>query len=185
MTPIICKIPRKNQIIFTWNRWTHLFCSSVFSEKFLKRPMEFVEFHVIVTICKTFLPFVAWLVRIIELVSPYNHVPLQEFVASDASMVSISPLEIGPIITALICADCRLRIGAELVPWGVTEQIDMEVSVQSILKLSSGSPQNITTFMLPILVFIRYFFTAHLVENIKRACNLLILLPTQVFWCRI
>jgi phospholipid/cholesterol/gamma-HCH transport system permease protein len=71
------------------------------------------------------------------------------------SMVSISIIrEIGPIITALICAG---RIGsgiAELGSMRVTEQIDaMEVSGTNPFKYLVVTRIMATTLMLPILVF--------------------------------
>jgi ABC transport permease subunit len=72
------------------------------------------------------------------------------------SMVSISIIrEIGPIITALICAGrIGSGIGAELGSMRVTEQIDaMEVSGTNPFKYLVVTRIMATTLMLPILVF--------------------------------
>jgi phospholipid/cholesterol/gamma-HCH transport system permease protein len=81
---------------------------------------------------------------------------LQEFGAVSwmPSMVSISIIrEIGPIITALICAGrIGSGIGAELGSMRVTEQIDaMEVSGTNPFKYLVVTRILATTFMLPIL----------------------------------
>jgi len=100
---------------------------------------------------------------------------LEEFGAESwiPSMVSISLIrEIGPIITALICAGrIGSGIGAELGSMRVTEQIDA-------MKVSGTNPFNYlvvtrvlaTTLMLPILVFfgdVIGIYGSFLVENIK------------------
>ena len=72
------------------------------------------------------------------------------------SMVAISIVrEIGPVITALICAGkIGSGIGAELSSMKVTEQIDaMEVSGTNPYKYLVVSRIIATTFMIPILVF--------------------------------
>jgi phospholipid/cholesterol/gamma-HCH transport system permease protein len=71
------------------------------------------------------------------------------------SMVSISIIrEIGPVITALICAGkVGSGIGAELASMKVTEQIDaMEVSGANPFKYLVVSRILATTFMIPLLV---------------------------------
>ncbi|MBP6694704.1 MAG: ABC transporter permease, partial [Saprospiraceae bacterium] len=71
------------------------------------------------------------------------------------SMVSISIIrEIGPIITALICAGrIGSGIGAELGSMRVTEQIDaMEVSGTNLFKFLVVIRILATTLMIPILV---------------------------------
>ena len=83
---------------------------------------------------------------------------LEEFGAVSwmPSMVSISIIrEIGPIITALICAGrIGSGIGAELGSMRVTEQIDaMEVSGTNPFKYLVFTRILATTTMLPILVF--------------------------------
>lgn len=73
------------------------------------------------------------------------------------SMVGISIVrEIGPVITALICAGkIGSGIGAELASMKVTEQIDaMEVSGTNPFKYLVITRVTATTFMLPILVLI-------------------------------
>lgn len=89
------------------------------------------------------------------------------------SMVSISIIrEIGPIITALICAGkIGSGIGAELGSMRVTEQIDaMEVSGTNPFKFLVVTRILATTFMIPILVFYSDFVAilgSAFVENIK------------------
>lgn len=84
---------------------------------------------------------------------------LEEFGAVSwiPSMVSVSIIrEIGPIITALICAGrIGSGIGAELGSMRVTEQIDaMEVSGTNPYKYLVVTRILATTLMLPLLVFI-------------------------------
>lgn len=89
------------------------------------------------------------------------------------SMVSISIIrEIGPIITALICAGrIGSGIGAELGSMRVTEQIDaMEVSGTNPFKYLVVTRILATTLMIPILVFFgdaMGLYGSFLVENIK------------------
>jgi len=71
-------------------------------------------------------------------------------------MISVSIVrEIGPVITALICAGkISSGIGAELGSMRVTEQIDaMEVSGTNPIKYLVVTRVLATTFMIPILVF--------------------------------
>ncbi|MBS1597725.1 MAG: ABC transporter permease [Bacteroidetes bacterium] len=71
------------------------------------------------------------------------------------SMVSVSVIrEIGPVITALICAGkIGSRIGAELGSMKVTEQIDaMEVSAINPYKYLVVTRVLATTLMIPLLV---------------------------------
>ncbi len=71
-------------------------------------------------------------------------------------MVSVSIVrEIGPVITALICAGkIGSGIGAELGSMRVTEQIDaMEVSGTNPMKYLVATRVLATTFMIPLLVF--------------------------------
>jgi phospholipid/cholesterol/gamma-HCH transport system permease protein len=71
-------------------------------------------------------------------------------------MVSVSIIrEIGPVVTALICAGKMASgIGAELGSMKVTEQIDaMDVSGTNPMKFLVASRVLATTFMLPVLVF--------------------------------
>jgi len=84
---------------------------------------------------------------------------LEEFGAESwlPSMVALSVVrEIGPVITALICAGkIGSSIGAELGSMKVTEQIDaMEVSGTKPFKYIISSRILACTFMVPILVLI-------------------------------
>ena len=89
------------------------------------------------------------------------------------SMVSISIVrEIGPIITALVCAGkIGSGIGAELGSMRVTEQIDaMEVSGTNPFKYLVFTRVLAITLMLPLLVIIGdaiALFGSFLVENAK------------------
>lgn len=89
------------------------------------------------------------------------------------SMVSISIVrEIGPIITALVCAGkIGSGIGAELGSMRVTEQIDaMEVSGTNPFKYLVVTRVLAITLMLPLLVIIGdsvALFGSFLVENAK------------------
>jgi phospholipid/cholesterol/gamma-HCH transport system permease protein len=113
---------------------------------------------------------------------------LQQFGAVSwiPAMVSVSIIrEIGPIITALICAGrIGSGIGAELGSMRVTEQIDaMEVSGTNPFKYLVVTRILATTLMLPILVFIGdgvALFGSFLVENLKGDVSLLLYF-TQVF----
>jgi len=100
---------------------------------------------------------------------------LEEFGAVSwiPSMVSVSIIrEIGPIITALICAGrIGSGIGAELGSMRVTEQIDaMEVSGTNPFKYLVATRILATTLMLPILVFFGdaiAIYGSYLVEHLK------------------
>ena len=89
------------------------------------------------------------------------------------SMVGISIVrEIGPIITALVCAGrIGSGIGAELGSMRVTEQIDaMEVSGTNPFKYLVVTRVIAVTLMLPLLVIIGdaiALFGSYLVENVK------------------
>lgn len=89
------------------------------------------------------------------------------------SMVGISIVrEIGPIITALVCAGrIGSGIGAELGSMRVTEQIDaMEVSGTNPFKYLVVTRVLAVTLMLPLLVIIGdavALFGSFLVENVK------------------
>jgi len=89
------------------------------------------------------------------------------------SMVSISIVrEIGPIITALVCAGrIGSGIGAELGSMRVTEQIDaMEVSGTNPFKYLVVTRVLAVTLMLPLLVIVGdaiALFGSFLVENLK------------------
>ncbi|MEO0046935.1 MAG: hypothetical protein RL705_2126 [Bacteroidota bacterium] len=113
---------------------------------------------------------------------------LEEFGAVSwiPSMVSISIIrEIGPIITALICAGrIGSGIGAELGSMRVTEQIDaMEVSGTNPFKYLVVTRILATTMMLPILVFFGdtiAIIGSAMVENIKGNVSFLLYF-NQVF----
>jgi phospholipid/cholesterol/gamma-HCH transport system permease protein len=115
------------------------------------------------------------------------------------SMVSISIVrEIGPIITALICAGkVGSGIGAELGSMRVTEQIDaMEVSGTNPFKFLVVTRILAATLMVPLLVILSdavALFGSFLVENLKgdvsfvlffdevfRGINYLDLMPSTV-----
>ncbi len=165
------------------------FAGRFFKEVF-KRPFEFKEF---IRQCyymgNRSLLLVAVTGFIIGLVFTLQSRPtLQEFGAVSwmPSMVSISIIrEIGPIITALICAGrIGSGIGAELGSMKVTEQIDaMEVSGTNPFKYLVVTRILATTFMLPILVILGDFIAIYgsfLVENIKDYTSFL-LYYNQVF----
>jgi phospholipid/cholesterol/gamma-HCH transport system permease protein len=107
---------------------------------------------------------------------------LEEFGAASwiPSMVSVSIIrEIGPIITALICAGrIGSGIGAELGSMRVTEQIDaMEVSGTNPFKYLVVTRVLATTLMLPLLVFfgdVIGIYGSYLVENMKANVSLVL-----------
>ena len=113
---------------------------------------------------------------------------LQQFGAVSwiPSMVSISIIrEIGPIITALVCAGrIGSGIGAELGSMRVTEQIDaMEVSGTNPFKYLVVTRILATTLMLPVLVFFGdavAIFGSYLVESLKGNVSFLLYF-NQVF----
>jgi phospholipid/cholesterol/gamma-HCH transport system permease protein len=165
------------------------FAARFFKESF-KRPVEFKEFlRQCYNMGNRSLLLVAVTGFIIGLVFTLQSRPtLQEFGAVSwmPSMVSISIIrEIGPIITALICAGrIGSGIGAELGSMRVTEQIDaMEVSGTNPFKYLVVTRVMATTFMLPILVFFGdaiALFGSYLVENIKGNVSFLLYF-NQVF----
>jgi phospholipid/cholesterol/gamma-HCH transport system permease protein len=152
------------------------FAKRFFKEVF-KRPFEFKEFlRQCFNMGNRSLLLVAVTGFIIGLVFTLQSRPtLQEFGAVSwmPSMVSISIIrEIGPIITALICAGrIGSGIGAELGSMRVTEQIDaMEVSGTNPFKYLVVTRILATTLMIPILVFFGdaiAIFGSAMVENIK------------------
>jgi phospholipid/cholesterol/gamma-HCH transport system permease protein len=166
-----------------------LFAGRFFVETF-KRPFEFKEFlRQCFYMGNRSLLLVSITGFIIGLVFTLQSRPtLQEFGAVSwmPSMVSISIIrEIGPIITALICAGrIGSGIGAELGSMRVTEQIDaMEVSGTNPFKYLVVTRIMATTFMLPILVFFGdaiAIFGSCLVENLKGNVSYL-LYYNQVF----
>lgn len=161
-----------------------------FFKEIFKPPTEFKEFlRQCYNMGNRSLLLVAVTGFIIGLVFTLQSRPtLQEFGAVSwmPSMISISLIrEIGPIITALICAGrIGSGIGAELGSMRVTEQIDaMEVSGTNPFKYLVVTRILATTFMLPILVFFGdaiAIFGSFLVENIKGKVSIL-LYYNQVF----
>ena len=165
------------------------FAGRFFKEAF-KRPSEFKEFlRQCFNMGNRSLLLVAVTGFIIGLVFTLQSRPtLQEFGAVSwmHSMVSISIIrEIGPLITALICAGMiGSGIGAELGSMRVTEQIDaMEVSGTNPFKYLVVTRILATTFMIPVLVFFAdmiAIFGSYLVENIKGNVSFLLYF-NQVF----
>lgn len=165
------------------------FAGRFFKEVF-KRPFEFKEFlRQCYNIGNRSLLLVAVTGFIIGLVFTLQSRPtLQEFGAVSwmPSMVSISIIrEIGPIITALICAGrIGSGIGAELGSMRVTEQIDaMVVSGTNPFKYLVVTRILATTFMLPILVILGdtiAVYGSFMVENLKGNVSFLLYF-NQVF----
>ncbi|WGK93852.1 MULTISPECIES: MlaE family ABC transporter permease [Flavobacterium] len=161
-----------------------------FFKESVKRPFEFKEFiKQCFNMGNRSLLLVGVTGFIIGLVFTLQSRPtLQEFGAVSwmPSMVSISIIrEIGPIITALICAGrIGSGIGAELGSMRVTEQIDaMEVSGTNPFKYLVVTRIMATTIMLPILVVFGdaiAIYGSYLVENIKGNVSFL-LYYNQVF----
>ena len=161
-----------------------------FFKESVKRPFEFKEFiKQCFNMGNRSLLLVGVTGFIIGLVFTLQSRPtLQEFGAVSwmPSMVSISIIrEIGPIITALICAGrIGSGIGAELGSMRVTEQIDaMEVSGTNPFKFLVVTRIMATSFMLPILVVFGdaiAIYGSYLVENIKGNVSFL-LYYNQVF----
>ena len=153
-----------------------LFTGRYFREAF-KRPFEFKELlRQCYNMGNRSLLLVVITGFIIGLVLTLQTRPtLMEFGAVSwmPSMVSISIVrEIGPIITALVCAGrIGSGIGAELGSMRVTEQIDaMEVSGTNPFKYLVVTRVLAVTLMLPLLVIIGdaiAIFGSFLVENIK------------------
>lgn len=135
------------------------------------------------------LPLVAITGFIMGLVLTIQSRPtLAEFGAASwlPSMVSVSIIrEIGPIITALICAGkIGSSIGAELGSMKVTEQIDaMEVSGTNPFKYLVITRVVATTIMLPLLVIFSDaigLFGSFLGVNIKSVTSMSLFL-NQIF----
>jgi phospholipid/cholesterol/gamma-HCH transport system permease protein len=153
-----------------------LFTGRYFKEAF-KRPFEFKELlRQCYNMGNRSLLLVAITGFIIGLVLTLQTRPtLMEFGAVSwmPSMVSISIVrEIGPIITALVCAGrIGSGIGAELGSMRVTEQIDaMEVSGTNPFKYLVVTRVLAVTLMLPLLVIVGdaiAIFGSYLVENVK------------------
>ena len=167
---------------------------SYFAGRFFKevfnRPFEFREFlRQCYYMGNRSLLLVAVTGFIIGLVFDLQSRPtLQQFGAVSwiPSMVSISIIrEIGPIITALVCAGrIGSGIGAELGSMRVTEQIDaMEVSGTNPFKYLVVTRILATTLMLPVLVFFGdavAIFGSYLVESLKGNVSFLLYF-NQVF----
>ena len=153
------------------------FFAARFFRQVFKRPMEFQEFlHQAYRIGFQSLPLVAITGFIMGLVITLQTRPtLTEFGAVSwmPSMIGISIVrEIGPVITALICAGkIGSGIGAELGSMRVTEQIDaMEVSGTNPFKFLVVTRVLATTLMVPILVVLADaigLYGSFLVENVK------------------
>jgi phospholipid/cholesterol/gamma-HCH transport system permease protein len=135
-----------------------MFIGSIFKETF-SRNFEFKEFlRQCFEIGNKSLPLVAITGAIMGLVLTIQSRPaLEDFgaVTMLPGMVAISIIrEIGPVITALICAGkVGSGMGAELGSMRVTEQIDaMEVSATNPIKFLVVTRVIAATIMLPILV---------------------------------
>jgi phospholipid/cholesterol/gamma-HCH transport system permease protein len=145
------------------NFFSNLGSGTIFIFKTLRHSFSFpLEFRELLRQCyevgnKSF-PLVAITGFIMGLVLTIQSRPiLNEFGAESMlpQMVSISLIrEIGPVITALICAGkVGSGIGAELGSMKVTEQIDaMEVSATNPMKYLVVTRVIATTLMLPILI---------------------------------
>jgi phospholipid/cholesterol/gamma-HCH transport system permease protein len=135
---------------FTGNFFRELFSSPFEIKEFLKQSSR---------IGLSTLPLIGITAFIMGLVLTLQSRPvLVDFGAESwlPGMVSVSIVrEIGPVITALICAGkIGSGIGAELGSMRVTEQIDaMEVSGTNPIKYLVVTRVLATTFMLPMLVF--------------------------------
>jgi len=140
-----------------------MFTGKVFGS-FFKKPFEHKEFmkHAYYYGYNTFM-LIAITNFIMGLVLTLQSRPVLVEFGAEAwlpGMVSISIIrEIGPVITALICAGkIGSGIGAELGSMKVTEQIDaMEVSGANPIKYVVASRVLATTVMIPILVIFADF----------------------------
>ncbi|WP_291274313.1 ABC transporter permease [Flavobacterium sp.] len=176
MYPILNKIKLYIQVFLIEIGDLSYFAGRFFKEVF-KSPFEFREFlRQCYQMGNRSLLLVSVTGFIIGLVFTLQSRPtLQEFGAVSwmPSMVSISIIrEIGPIITALICAGrIGSGIGAELGSMRVTEQIDaMEVSGTNPFKYLVVTRISATILMLPILIIIGdaiAIYGSYLVENLK------------------
>jgi phospholipid/cholesterol/gamma-HCH transport system permease protein len=152
------------------------FALRFFKEGFLP-PFEFKEiYRQSIEIGYRSLPLVGITAFIMGLVLTIQSRPtLVDFGAESwlPAMVSVSLVrEIGPVITALICAGkIGSRIGAELGSMKVTEQIDaMEVSGTNPFKYLVSTRILTTTLMLPLLVILAdtiALYGAFLAVNLK------------------
>ncbi len=157
-----------------------LFAKRFFKEAF-KRPFERKEFIrqcFVIGYNSLFLVVVTGFIMGLVLTLQVRPT-MQEFGAESfmPAMVGISIVrEIGPVITALICAGkIGSSIGAELGSMKVTEQIDaMEVSGTNPFKYLVVTRIWATVFMLPMLVIAADavgLFGSFLVENVKGAVS--------------
>ncbi len=154
-----------------------------FFREVYRRPFEFREFlRQCYFIGNRSLMLVAVTGFIIGLVFTLQSRPKMMELGAEAwlpSMVGISIVrEIGPIITALICAGrIGSGIGAELGSMRVTEQIDaMEVSGTNPFKYLVVTRILATTFMIPLLVIMSdavALYGSYLVENVKGDVSLM------------
>ncbi len=148
-----------------------------FFRESVKRPFEFKEFlRQCYNMGNRSLLLVGVTGFIIGLVFTLQSRPKMIELGAEAwlpSLVGISIIrEIGPIITALICAGkIGSGIGAELGSMRVTEQIDaMDVSGTNPFKYLVVTRIMATTIMIPLLVLMGDFialFGSFLIENLK------------------
>ncbi len=131
-----------------------------FFKELFKPPYEHKEFlRQAYKIGLNTLPLIGITAFIMGLVLTLQSKPVMEEFGAESwlpGMVSVSIVrEIGPVITALICAGkIGSGIGAELGSMRVTEQIDaMEVSGTNPMNYLVVTRVLATTFMIPILVF--------------------------------
>jgi phospholipid/cholesterol/gamma-HCH transport system permease protein len=162
-----------------------LFIAQMFRETF-SRDFEFREFlrQCFETGYRS-LPLVATTGAIMGLVLTIQSRPIMSDFGAEAmlpGMVAVSMIrEIGPVITALICAGkIGSGIGAELGSMKVTEQIDaMEVSAANPIRYLVVTRVLATTLMLPILVLFADaagLFGSWVGVNIKSSVNLVLFL---------
>ncbi|WP_284653239.1 MlaE family ABC transporter permease [Flavobacterium terrisoli] len=161
---------------------------SYFIKRFFRElPMRPFEFNELLRQCfligNRSLPLVIVTAFIIGMVFTLQSRPtLEEFGAVSwmSSMVSISIVrEIGPIITALICAGrISSGISAELGSMKVSEQIDaMEVSGTNPFRYLVVTRIVATTLMIPLLVILgdaTSIYASFLVEHFKGNVSLLL-----------
>ncbi|MDT8415552.1 MAG: ABC transporter permease [Flavobacteriaceae bacterium] len=174
------KIPSKINLFFTEVGDVTFFAIRFFKEVF-SRPFETKEFlRQCYLMGNRSLLLVGVTGFILGLVFTLQSRPtLMEFGAQSwmPSMISISIVrEIGPVITALICAGrIGSGIGAELGSMRVTEQIDaMEVSGTNPFKYLVVTRILATTLMLPLLVIFGDAIAlvgSAIVENLKGAVS--------------
>lgn len=134
--------------------------TGIFFRELFHRPFEYKEFlKQSYNIGLSTLPLIGVTAFIMGLVLTLQSRPVMADFGAESwlpGMVSVSIVrEIGPVITALICAGkIGSGIGAELGSMRVTEQIDaMDVSGTNPMKYLVVTRVLATTFMIPILVF--------------------------------